>query len=147
MARQSIGEQGEHYVIRHVPCPNCAKRLLSLPKNYPLYDLQCTGCSFRAQVKTVQSPPKDTILGAGWEILNKVLKSGFLVPPLFVYFKSVRAAGCNHEVRFYPFVPKTNIRPYTLSAKARRANYRMFLYTGLNALPYFISHSSSDAAA
>ena len=64
---QASGDQGEREVVDLVPCPNCAKPLMQLPKNYPLYDLQCTGCSFRAQVKTVISRPKDEILGAGWD--------------------------------------------------------------------------------
>ena len=42
---------GEKVVVEKVPCPNCGKRLMPLPPNYPLYDLQCTGCLFRAQVK------------------------------------------------------------------------------------------------
>ena len=41
------------------------------------------------------------------------------------------------EIRFYPFVAKKNLRKYQLSAKARRANYWMFCYTGLDKLPYF----------
>jgi len=60
--------------MRLVPCPNCAKKLMSLPKNFPLYDIQCTGCSFRAQVKTNNSKPKNEIFGAGWDIMSKVLK-------------------------------------------------------------------------
>ncbi len=111
---------------------------MQLPKNYPLYDLQCTGCSFRAQVKTVHSRPKDEILGAGWDILDKVLKSGFLIPPLFVNFKWPKDRPRNQEIRFYPFVPKANIVKYQLSPTARRANYWMFRYVGLNALPFFV---------
>jgi len=37
--RQS-GDQGELEVIRLMPCPNCGKALMSLPPNYPLYDVQ-----------------------------------------------------------------------------------------------------------
>jgi len=46
-----------------------------LPKNYPLYDVQCTGCLFRAQVKTNNSKPRLAIFGAGWDIISKVMKS------------------------------------------------------------------------
>jgi DNA-directed RNA polymerase subunit RPC12/RpoP len=80
------GHVGEQEVIAHVSCPNCGKSLMQLPPNYPLFDVQCTGCSFRAQVKTNQSKPKATILGAGWQIMDKVLKSGYMVPPLFLNF-------------------------------------------------------------
>ena len=46
------GDFGEQEIVDKMPCPNCGKTLMLLPKNYPLFDLQCTGCSFRAQVKT-----------------------------------------------------------------------------------------------
>jgi len=144
---QASGEAGELEVVESVPCPNCAKPLMQLPKNYPLYDLQCTGCSFRAQVKTVISKPKDEILGAGWDILSKVLKSGFLIPPLFVNFKWPKSSPRSQEIRFYPFVPKSSISMYQLSSKARRANYRMFRYKGLSALPHFVVYSRGDPAA
>ena len=84
--RQS-GDRGEKEVIKLVPCPNCGKKLMGLPQNYPLYDIQCTGCSFRAQVKTNQSKPKREVFGATWDIMDKVLKSGFITPSLFVNFK------------------------------------------------------------
>ena len=74
MSNKQNGEIGEKEIVKLVPCPNCKKELMQLPANYPLYDVQCTGCSFRAQIKTINSKPKDTILGAGWEIMDKVLK-------------------------------------------------------------------------
>ena len=42
------GDVGELEVVDLIPCPNCKKKLMLLLKNYPLYDVQCTGCSFRA---------------------------------------------------------------------------------------------------
>lgn len=135
--RQS-GDRGELEVIKLVPCPNCGRKLMILPPNYPLYDVQCTGCSFRAQVKTNKSKPRAVIFGAGWEIMDKVLKSGLLSPSLIVNFKWVEKERGKQEIRFYPFVPKKNLRKYQLSAKARRANYWMFTYTGLDKLPYFV---------
>ena len=110
---------------------------MSLPTNYPLYDIQCTGCSFRAQVKTNNSRPKNEILGAGWQIMEKVLKSGFITPPIFANFKWLEEGKKKQEIRFYPFVPKKNLINYQLSARARRANYKMFRYSGLNNLPFF----------
>ena len=139
MANNKIaGDQGEIDVIKKVPCPNCGKRLMALPRNYPLYDVQCTGCSFRAQVKTNRSSPKTVIFGAGWQIMDKVLKSGFMTPPIFVNFNWKGKSGHHQEIRFYPFVPKKNLRKYQLSAKARRANYWMFTYVGMDKLPKFI---------
>lgn len=132
-----LGDQGEQEVVELVPCPNCKKKLMLLPPGYPLYDIQCTGCSFRAQVKTNQTKPKPIIFGAGWEVMNKVLKSGFMVPSLIVNFKWSEKEIDRQEIRFYPFVPKQNLRKYQLSEEARRANYKMFTYVGLDNLPFF----------
>ncbi len=132
------GDRGELEVVDLVPCPNCGKRLMILPPSYPLYDVQCTGRSFRAQVKTNISKPKAVIFGAGWDIMEKVLKSGFITPPIFTNFKWQEKGINMQEIRFYPFVPKDNLKKYKLSPTARRANYKMFNYVGLDSLPYFI---------
>ena len=107
---KKAGDIGEKEVVDNVPCPNCKKPLMQLPPNYPLYDLQCTGCSFRAQVKTNKSKPKDEIFGAGWEIIEKVLKSGFMVPPLFANFKWTEDGKQRQKIIFYPFIPKANLK-------------------------------------
>ena len=135
---QAAGEGGELEVVARVPCPNCGKPLMKLPPNYPLYDVQCTGCSFRAQVKTNNSRPKAEIFGAGWEIMDKVVKSGFTVPPLIAHFKWEDATGMHRKVLFYPFIPRANLRKRQLSPTARRANYKMFNYVGLESLPHFV---------
>lgn len=132
------GDKGEKEVVDFIRCPNCGKKLMLLPPNYPLYDIQCTGCSFRAQIKTNRSKPKKEIFGAGWQIMDKVLKSGFLVPSLIVNFKWKQEEEKKQEIRFYPFVPKENLKKYQLPHTAKRANYWMFNYTGLDKLPYFI---------
>ncbi len=135
---KKVGDQGEQEVIQLVPCPNCGKKLMGLPTGYPLFDVQCTGCSFRAQVKTNQSKPKKEIFGAGWQIMEKVLKSGYITPPLITNFRWSDKTGAHQEIRFYPFVPKKNLKKYRLPEHARRANYWMFNYIGLDKLPYFI---------
>lgn len=135
---QENGRAGELDVVENVPCPNCSKKLMILPPNYPLYDVQCTGCSFRAQIKTNNSKPKSTIFGAGWEIMDKVLKSGFITPPLIANFKWKDTEGNHQEIRFYPFVPKIHLKKHKLSETARRANYWMFNYVNLDKLPYFV---------
>lgn len=134
---QESGKGGEKDIVNLVPCPNCSKKLMVLPANYPLYDVQCTGCLFRAQVKTNQCKPKAVLFGAGWQIMNKVLKSGYMTPPLFLNFKWVEDGKKKQEIRFYPFVPKKNLSNYRLSPEARRANYEMFTYVGMDRLPYF----------
>src|SRR3989344_7067827 len=131
---KKVGDRGEQEVINLVPCPNCGKKLMGLPQGYPLFDVQCTGCSFRAQVKTNNHTPSAVIFGAGWQIMDKVLKSGFITPPIFTNFKWNNKSGSYQEIRFYPFVPKNNLRKYKLSEKARRANYWMFNYVGMDKL-------------
>lgn len=135
------GDVGEKEVIDLVPCPNCSKKLMVLPPSFPLYDVQCTGCSFRAQVKTNNSKPKKIIFGAGWDIINKVLKSGFITPPLIVNFKWAEKGKQKQQIRFYPFVPKLHLKKHQLSSTARRANYWMFNYIGLDKLPHFILYT------
>jgi len=141
MSNKQQGDIGEKEIIDLVPCPNCSKKLMILPPNYPLYDVQCTGCYFRAQVKTNNSKPKSVIFGAGWDIMDKVLKSGFISPVLFVNFKWKEKGKDRQEIRFYPFVPKKNLKKYKLSEKARRANYWMFRYINMDKLPYFVLYN------
>lgn len=132
------GDQGEKEVVELVKCVNCGKSLMLLPPNYPLYDIQCIGCSFRAQVKTNRSKPKAEIFGAGWQIIEKVLKSGYMMPPLIVNFKWKEEEQKRQEISFYPFVPRENLKKYQLPPTAKRANYWMFNYTDLDSLPYFM---------
>jgi len=126
MGSKHSGDQGEKEIIKKVRCPNCGKKLMLLPPNYPLYDIQCKSCYFRAQIKTNESKPKNIVRGAGWEIVNKVLKSGFITPPLILNFKWEEAGKQKQEIRFYPFVPRKNLKHYKLGKEARRAGYRMF---------------------
>ena len=139
MSKNKIsGDVGEQEIVDLILCPNCKKKLMLLPKNYPLFDVQCEGCSFRAQVKTNNTKPKPEIFGAGWDIMEKVLKSGYMVPPLIANFKWNDKEGDHQEIRFYPFMPKINLKMHQLSSEARRANYKMFNYIGIDKIPYFI---------
>jgi len=137
-SNKQAGTIGGQEVVDLIPCPNCGKKLMLLPQGYPLFDVQCTGCSFRAQVKTNKSKPKAVVFGAGWQIMNKVLKSGYMTPPLFLNFKWSEKGESKQEIRFYPFVPKKNLSNYKLAPTARRANYEMFTYKGMDKLPYFL---------
>lgn len=137
-SNKKAGNIGEKEIVELVPCPNCSKQLMQLPPNYPLYDLQSTGCSFRAQVKSNNSKPKDKIIGAGWEIMEKVLKSGFMIPPLIANFKWKEKGIMRQKIIFYPFIPESNLKKRQLSPTARRANYKMFNYIGLSDLPNFV---------
>ena len=95
-------------------------------------------CSFRAQVKTNLSKPKKEIFSAGWQIMDKVLKSGFLIPPMIATFKWEDKTGKHQEIRFYPFISKSNLKKHQLPPTAKRANYWMFNYINLDTLPNFV---------
>lgn len=131
------GDTGEKEVVDLVKCPNCSRKLMLLPTSFPLNDVQCTGCHFRAQIKSVRSKPKDVIRGAGWDIMAKVLKAGFLVPPLIVNFAWEERTVLHREVRFYPFVKKTNLSKYIANIHGGKRRYRMFNYS-LKGLPFLV---------
>ena len=130
--QHGIGGAGEKEVIRLVRCPNCGKRLKQQPPGYPLYDVHCTACSFRAQVKTNQRKPKNVNFGAGWTILKSALKTGAFIPPLIVNSKGGERSPTKREIRFYPFIPRDNIK----KRGAAKGSYPMFNYIGLLDLPY-----------
>ena len=131
------GKAGELAVIGVVPCPNCHSKLMLLPPGFPLFDVQCTRCMFRAQVKTVGRQPKDQIFGAGWDVLEKTLKTGQLIPPLLLNFEWRDAATGRdrHEVYFYPFLTKDNVRRRQRSLSGQRPGYKEFNYVGLLNVP------------
>ena len=138
LSLKESGDRGEKDVAKKVKCPNCSRKLMLLPKSYPLYDLQCSACQFRVQVKTNRSKPRSVIYGAGWDIMEKVMKSGFMCPSLIANFEWTAGSKKKQEIRFYPFIPKLNLRKKILGVNARRANYKMFDYIGLDKLPYFV---------
>lgn len=141
---KQVGDFGEREVVELVLCPNCGKKLMLLPPNFPMYDVQCTNCTFRAQVKTNNSKPRNVIFGAGYDIYEKVLKAGYIAPSLIVNFRWETKDGLSREIRFYPFIAKGNIQKYTLSETARRANYKMFRYVKLDKIPFMVLHQSFD---
>lgn len=142
MTCKENGDLGEKEVVSLVLCPNCNKKLMLLPPNYPLYDIQCSACNFRAQIKSANHKPSKTIRGAGWEIMDKVLKAGFLPPSLILNFKWQEHNIHHQKILFYPFVPKKHLKMYQLSQTARRANYKMFEYVNMDELPSFTLYDS-----
>ena len=142
---KASGVEGEKAVVKLVDCPNCGKKLMLLPPNYPMYDVQCKACSFRAQVKTNHCKPKPEIYGAGWDILNHVLKAGFMIPHLIVNFVWTEEDGHKHRcIRFYPFIPKDHIRKTSLERKGKKP-YPMFNYIGIDKLPFIQLHAKCGA--
>lgn len=145
MSKSKIsGALGESEVCDLVPCPNCGKKLMRLPEGFPMFDVQCSRCLFRSQVKTVSERPKGSIFGAGWDIYEKVSKAGYLSPPLIVNFRWQTTNGLEREIRFYPFIPRENVEKYQLSPTARRANYRMFRYINLDKIPHVVLHAGRN---
>jgi hypothetical protein len=143
---QKVGDKGAKDVVNTVKCPNCDHKMIELPKNYPLYDIQCKACYFRAQVKTSSSGPNakgqfnKTPQGAGWGILEKVLKAGYQFPPLIVINKWTDKETKKNMKRilFYPFIPRAGnkyVRTYKTSEFHRQPNYPMFSYRNLGGLP------------
>lgn len=70
--------------------------------------------------------------------MEKVLKSGYMIPPTITNFKWKDKTGDHQEIRFYPFIPKINLKKYQLPSTAKRVNYWMFNYIGLDILPFFV---------
>lgn len=140
--KKQSGDIGEQEVVALVVCPNCGKKLMTLPPNYPLYDIQCTACAFRAQIKTNSKKPAKEIFGAGWEIVEKVLKSGFLMPPLITNYKWVDKGKKKQEIRFYPFVPKRHLKKSLRNIKSQKRKYWMFNYIELDKLPFFVVYKN-----
>ena len=128
--KKANGNLAEKFVCKSIPCPSCKKHLIPLPTGFPLYDVQCSGCHFRAQVKHSQSKPAKSVTGGGWDILWKNLKSGHLVPPLFVY----HSLKPKPLVRFYPFLTSENVSR-SKKPLPRRPDYYMCRFTGLDDLP------------
>jgi hypothetical protein len=87
-------------------------------------------------VKTNLSKPKNEIFGAGWEIMDKVLKSGFITPSLLANFKWTENGKERQIIQFYPFIPKKNLKKRFTTIKKSRRELWMFNYTGLNELPH-----------
>lgn len=134
MARShESGTAGEIEVVEAIRCPNCRSPLMTLPPSFPLFDVQCTRCLFRAQVKTARCRPKAEIFGAGRDVLEKNCKAGHLVPPLIVNFQWVdkKTRRSKRKVYFFPFLTLCNLRFRIRSPEGARPGYREFNYVNL----------------
>ena len=126
------GMAGEAEVARKVRCPECDGRLALLKKkNTPLFDLECTGCKFKAQVKTVWERPRNWVTGAGWRPMEEWLNDPkHKVPPLIVNFKW----DSGQQILFYPDIPAGHLKRRVLPENHRNAGHEMFNYMHLNHL-------------
>jgi hypothetical protein len=141
MSYKAYGTEGEKEVISLIKCPNCGRELMSLPESYPLCDALCSACHFRAQIKTSSSSPykSKTVRGSGWDIMEKSLKAGALIPSLIVNYKWEEKGQKKQEIRFYPFVLKRNLSESLRSIKQKNGKVRkywMFDYIDLDSLPF-----------
>ena len=140
----SLGEQAEAFVVASISCPSCGKELQMLPRGYPLFDVQCSRCLFRAQVKRVQEKPRSRLRGGSWNVVNLYLRTGHLLPPMFVCFAWPRTSPVPGVVYFFPFVPRTSVVKRVLSERhLTDAGRAMVEYQGMLDLPYGIVYESS----
>lgn len=115
--KNDLGLEAERFVVRRVPCPNCAGSLERLDSGYPLLDVRCTRCLLRAQVKRVKAKPRRRIRGASWGPVDVYLRTGLLLPPMFVCFDWPEGQRQPGIVQFYPLVPKRSVMRRRLSKK------------------------------
>lgn len=135
------GDKGEKEVVELVSCPNCGRDLMLLPASFPLHDVQCTGCHFRAQIKTIASKPTNTLRGAGWNPMNNILRAGHLVPSLIVHFTWKEKGKRCRDIRFYPFIQKNRLNRYIADIRSANRRHPMFGYN-LKDLPYITLYKS-----
>lgn len=138
MSNAARGEEAERFVVSHVPCPSCAHELRALPRGYPLYDIDCTRCLFRAQVKRVLARPRSRIRGASWEVMQHHLKTGHLIPPIFACFGWRSDAVAPESIYFFPFIPATHLKVRVLSANHKTPGRRMTEYERMLELPHMV---------
>jgi hypothetical protein len=147
LTKKQIGDRGEDEIVELIPCPNCTSRLMKLPQSYPLYDLLCSSCTFRVQVKTSSSNPTNTfvIRSGGWKILEHWLKAGQPMPQLIVNFHWVdkKTQEEKREVRFYPFIWRKNVKPRIANIKSQNRKHEMYDFN-LRGLVYYILYPYSS---
>jgi hypothetical protein len=139
-SKQITGDTGEAFVASSVPCPYCDRKLELLPKNYPLFDVQCSSCLFRAQVKTSKAPISGTIAGSGWDIKESARKLGVLSPPIISVSNTRASKETQRVVQFFPFIPESHLKkkqPFK-DPGHKRLKYRMFDYVRMNEVPRFV---------
>jgi hypothetical protein len=135
----TLGEEAERLIAERVPCPSCGSALHQLVRGYPLFDVQCSKCLFRAQVKRVQEAPRNRLRGGSWNVVNTYLRTGQLLPPMFVCFGWPRLVAEPSSIYFFPLVPAKNVTKRVLSeAHKTDAGRAMVEYREMLSLPHQI---------
>jgi hypothetical protein len=137
-SRSAEGTEAERFIIDQLSCPSCGSSLRQLPTGYPLYDLECVRCLFRAQVKRVKAGPRDRLRGGSYDLVSHHLKTGHLLPPLFVCFGWATGAVNPSEVWLFPLVPAKNVKLRVLSEKHSTPGRRMAEYVEMRKLPHAV---------
>jgi hypothetical protein len=129
--------------VERVACPSCDRRLQLLPPGYPLFDVQCGSCLFRAQAKRVKEKPRGRLRGGSWSVINLYLRTGQLLPPMIVCFDWPETSKEPGFVYFLPFVPAKNVKRRVLSSRHKTDMGRaMVEYLGMLSLPHQVLLSS-----
>jgi hypothetical protein len=138
MSKAVSGSEAEKFIVDHVHCPSCESNLVLLPAGYPLYDVACTRCLLRAQVKRVLTKPRDRIRGASWDVMSHHIRTGHLVPPMFACFGWPGTASEPSTIWFFPFIPASNVTKRVLSERHQTPGRRMTEYVAMRTVPHFI---------
>ena len=134
--RTASGEEGELWVRQHVRCPNCAKGWFErYPSGYPLYDVYCLRCQFRAQVRKHYLPAsRSRHVGASWEKIGASLTVGEPLPPIIYCHGWPSGAADPEEVFLYPFVPYSVVKARAIKTGPQTGR-NMTDYVGLRDVP------------
>ena len=138
MSTARAGFEAEAFVIENVPCPSCGHELRALHPGFPLYDVDCSRCLFRAQVKRILAPPRNRIRGASWDVLHHHLRTGQLIPPIFACFGWKTGAPAPQVIYFFPFIPATHISRRVLSENHATPGRKMTEYERMLELPKMV---------
>ena len=114
-----------------------------------MFDLQCTACLFRAQVKRVQEKPRSRLRGGSWNVVSLYLRTGQLLPPMFVCFGWPRLQPAPAAIYFFPLVPAKNVVKRVLSERHKTdAGRSMAEYRDMLSLPHqIVFDPASDATS
>lgn len=138
------GERAVEFVLTQIKCPYCEKALIDLPRATPVYDVACSRCEFRAQVKSVETPRRKRIRGASARPLAGLRWAGKSSPPLIVVWGWDGKNRSAEQVTLYPLVPWRHVRERALPDKhATMAGRLMVDYHDLDLLPYFALYPSN----
>jgi hypothetical protein len=139
LSNTESGARAEEFVVKHARCPYCTRALVQLSAATPVYDIACERCEFRAQVKSVVTPPRSRIRGASARPLAGLRLAGKLSPPLLIVWGWNARKRTAHSVALFPLVPWSNIKERRLPETHKTSPGRLMVdYHELLPLPHFV---------